>query len=92
MHGAVEEGEHPDVLEALDVLGDVGRALVVVDLDGDLADRAIATHVDRDDVADQPLGVGDPSADLRQLTADVRLIDPEDVVEGHLAPSIAYPR
>jgi CDP-alcohol phosphatidyltransferase len=81
--GTVEVRDHPHPLQLGERAGNPLRLSVVTDLHGDLADRAIATQRDGDDVADQAPGLADALADLRQLARDVRLLDPVHVANRH---------
>ncbi len=67
--------------QRVDQLRDPLRLIRIADLDGDLADRVLAPDRDRDDVADQPLPLGDRPTDARELPRPVRDLDPVGAVE-----------
>ena len=80
---AVVVPQHLDAGQLVEVARQVPRGAGVGDLDGDLADRGVATEVDRDDVADQPVVLRDHRRDGGELPGAMRDLHAIGHVEGH---------
>ena len=83
VHGPVVERDDPHPIEGVEVRPHQLRLRFVANLDRDLPDRPITSDRHGDDVADEASRVGDGGAHLRQLTGDVGLVDPVDVIHPH---------